>query len=90
MAVDPLSGHQSACVCLEWFGAIGRRNLAAGWSATVFLRRHGPADYQPGRIRCRHPLPVGRRWPTDPDDTSYRRHPRVQLQRLRPSHCRTG
>nr|WP_259464310.1 hypothetical protein [Pseudomonas prosekii] len=26
---------------------------------------------------------MGRRWPTDPDDSSYRRHARIQLQRLR-------
>nr|WP_240051862.1 hypothetical protein [Pseudomonas arsenicoxydans] len=27
-------------------------------------------------------------WPTDPDDSSYRRQPRLQLQRLRQDHRR--
>nr|WP_240051858.1 hypothetical protein [Pseudomonas arsenicoxydans] len=31
---------------------------------------------------------MGRRWPTDPDDASYRRQPRLQLQRLRQDHRR--
>nr|WP_242487313.1 hypothetical protein [Pseudomonas sp. TH15] len=29
---------------------------------------------------------MGRRWPTGSDDFSYRRHPRLQLRRLRPGH----
>ncbi|YCP96275.1 hypothetical protein M1D58_08710 [Pseudomonas sp. R4-76] len=32
---------------------------------------------------------MGRRWPTDPDDISYRQHPRLQLRRLRPGDRRT-
>nr|WP_238543916.1 MULTISPECIES: hypothetical protein [Pseudomonas] len=32
---------------------------------------------------------MGRRWPTDSDDTSYRRQPSLQLQRLRQDHRRT-
>nr|WP_256657759.1 hypothetical protein [Pseudomonas sp. ACM7] len=32
---------------------------------------------------------MGCRRPTDPDDASYRRQPRVQLQRLRQDHRRT-
>nr|WP_263596700.1 hypothetical protein [Pseudomonas fluorescens] len=31
---------------------------------------------------------MGRRWPTDPDDFSDRRHPRLQLWRLQPGYCR--
>nr|WP_246376194.1 hypothetical protein [Pseudomonas crudilactis] len=31
---------------------------------------------------------MGRRWPTDSDDVSYRQHPRVQLRRLRSGHRR--
>ncbi|WDR38818.1 hypothetical protein NN484_10545 [Pseudomonas serboccidentalis] len=31
---------------------------------------------------------MGRRWPTAPDDVAHRRHPRLQLRRLRPGHCR--
>nr|WP_241667650.1 hypothetical protein [Pseudomonas caspiana] len=32
---------------------------------------------------------MGCRWPTDPDDASHRRQPRLQLQRLRQDHRRT-
>nr|WP_282411651.1 hypothetical protein [Pseudomonas sp. PS02303] len=32
---------------------------------------------------------MGRCWPTDPDDSSYRCQSRLQLQRLRKNHCRT-
>nr|WP_245223456.1 hypothetical protein [Pseudomonas fluorescens] len=31
---------------------------------------------------------MGRGWPTGSNDISYRRHSRLQLWRLRPSHCR--
>nr|WP_309475328.1 hypothetical protein [Pseudomonas sp. B21-041] len=31
---------------------------------------------------------MGCRRPTDSDDISYRQHPRLQLRRLRPGHCR--
>ncbi|HEX4550648.1 MAG TPA: hypothetical protein VH303_19855 [Pseudomonas sp.] len=40
------------------------------------------------RTRCDHSPAVGRRWPTGSDDLSYRRHPRLQLRRLRPGHRR--
>ncbi|UVK91078.1 hypothetical protein LOY52_09145 [Pseudomonas sp. B21-051] len=32
---------------------------------------------------------MGRGWPTGADDVAWRRHPRLQLRRLRPGHCRT-
>ncbi|WPN77565.1 hypothetical protein QMK46_09115 [Pseudomonas germanica] len=69
---------------------VDRGNPARRWRAAFFLRRAGATDHDCGRTRCSHPSALGRRWPTDSDDISYRQHPRLQLRRLRSGHCRTG
>nr|WP_320414514.1 hypothetical protein [Pseudomonas germanica] len=90
IAVDPLPGQQPASAGVECPRPVDRGNPARRWRAAFFLRRAGATDHDCGRTRCSHPSALGRRWPTDSDDISYRQHPRLQLRRLRSGHCRTG
>nr|WP_254846344.1 hypothetical protein [Pseudomonas koreensis] len=88
VAVDPLPGQQSASAGLECPRPVDRGNAARRWRAAFFLRRTGSADHNRRRTRCSHSSALGRRWPTDSDDFSYRQHSRLQLWRLRSGHCR--
>ncbi|MCL9799477.1 hypothetical protein M9827_05110 [Pseudomonas sp. AKS31] len=88
IAVDPLSGQQSASLGLEQPWPVDRGNAARRWRAAFFLRCAGATDHNRRRTRCRHSATLGRRWPTAPDDVSYRQHPCLQLRRLRSGHRR--
>ncbi|UVL43479.1 hypothetical protein LOY55_08745 [Pseudomonas sp. B21-040] len=89
-ALDSFSGQQSPGFRSGCTWATDRRNPAGRRSAAVFLRCSGTENNLSGRIRRCHSLPTGRRWPTDPDNSSYWRQSSLQLQRLRQDHCRTG